>query len=119
MAGEGPLAGVRVLEVGGVVSAPFAAKLLADYGAEVIKIEPPEGDPARRHGPFPGDVPDQEQSALFLYLNTSKHSAVLDLRSPWGQERFRRLAADADLIIENMPAGRLASLDLGHETLAA
>ena len=79
---EGALAGMRVLEVGEGVSAPFAAKLLADYGAEVLKIEPPEGDPSRRHGPFPDDARHPERSALFLYLNTNKQSLTLDLRQP-------------------------------------
>ena len=119
MPGEGPLTGIRVLEVGERVSAPFAAKLLADYGAEVIKVEPPAGDPARRHGPFPGDLPHPERSALFLYLNTNKQSIVLDLGRPADQGRCRRLAADADLVIENFPPGTLAGWGLGYEALAA
>jgi crotonobetainyl-CoA:carnitine CoA-transferase CaiB-like acyl-CoA transferase len=116
---QGPLAGRRVLEVGELVSAPFAAKLLADCGAEVIKVEPPDGDPARRHGPFPGDTPHPERSALFLYLNTSKRSIVLDLTRTEGREHFRRLAAEADLVVENLPRGALAGLGLGYEALAA
>ena len=86
------LSGLRVLEVGSFVSAPFAAKLLADFGADVIKIEPPEGDPARRHGPFPDDEPHPERSALFLALNTNKRSLSLDLDDSRGQDLFRRLA---------------------------
>ncbi len=116
MPSEGPLAGVRVLEVGQLVSAPFAAKLLADYGAEVIKIEPPGGDPARRYGPFPPQ-PDAD-GALFLYLNTNKQSLVLDLATAADQERFRRLAAEADLVIENLPPGTLAGWGLGYAELA-
>lgn len=116
MPSEGPLAGVRVLEVGQLVSAPFAAKLLADYGAEVIKVEPPGGDPARRYGPSP--VQPGADGALFLYLNTNKHSLVLDLTSAAGQERFRRLAAEADLVIENLPPGTLAGWGLGYAELA-
>lgn len=119
MAGEGPLTGVRVVEVGEGVSAPFAAKLLADYGADVTKIEPPAGDSARRHGPFPGDVPHPERSALFLYLNTNKRSLVLDLDDPGGHARFLELAAAADVIVENLPCGRLAALGLGYDVLAA
>jgi crotonobetainyl-CoA:carnitine CoA-transferase CaiB-like acyl-CoA transferase len=113
---EGPLAGVRVLEVGHLVSAPFAAKLLADYGAQVIKVEPPGGDPARRYGPFPAQP--AADGALFLYLNTNKQSLVLDLTSAADQERFRRLAAEADLVIENLPPGTLAGWGLGYAELA-
>ena len=70
---SGPLDALTVLELGGMVSAPFCGKILADAGAEVIKIEGPlEGDPARSYGPFPDDVPDPDNSGLFLYLNTSK-----------------------------------------------
>ncbi len=116
MPSEGPLAGVRVLEVGQLVSAPFAAKLLADYGAEVIKVEPPGGDPARRYSPFPAQP--GADGALFLYLNTNKQSLVLDLATAAGQERFRRLAAEADLVVENLPPGTLAGWGLGYTELA-
>src|SRR5581483_12233746 len=118
MAGEGPLHGIRVLELGGFVSAPFTGKLLADYGADVIKVEPPDGDPARRHGPFPGDHPDAETSALYLYLNTNKRSVVLDLATGDGQAGLRRLARDADLLIENLPPGQLDGWGLGYPVLA-
>jgi len=113
---EGPLAGVRVLEVGQLVSAPFAAKLLADYGAEVIKVEPPGGDPARRYAPFPRHP--NADGALFLYLNTNKQSLVIDLTTDAGQERFRSLAAEADLVVENLPPGTLAGWGLGYAELA-
>ncbi len=115
---HGPLAGIRVLEVGGGVSGPFAAKLLADYGADVLKVEPPKGDHARRHGPFPDDTPHPERSALFLYLNTNKRGIVLDLEQPDGRATFRRLAADADVLIENLPPGTLTGWGLSHATLA-
>ena len=75
----GPLHGVRVLDLGEMVSAPYCAKMLGDLGAEVIKVEPPGGDEARQDGPFPKDRPgDPEASALFLYLNTNKRSVVCD-----------------------------------------
>ncbi|MEW6299597.1 MAG: CoA transferase, partial [Thermodesulfobacteriota bacterium] len=71
---EHALAGVRVVECGHLVSAAYAAKLMADMGAEVIKIEEPgTGDLARRRGPYPRHVPDPERSGLFLYLNTNKY----------------------------------------------
>ena len=78
------LDGLRVLEVGELVSAPYATKLLADLGADVVKIEPPAGDRARRRGPFPGGMPHPEKSGLFLYLNTNKRGIVLDLTTPAG-----------------------------------
>src|SRR5262249_39683189 len=69
---QGPLAGLRVVECGEGVAAAFAAKLMADLGATVIKVEPPGGDVARRRGPFPGHKPDPERSGLFIYLNSGK-----------------------------------------------
>ncbi len=75
----GPLAAIRVIEYGQGVAAAFAAKYLADLGAEVIKIEPPGGDVTRRRGPFFGDLADPEHSGIFLYLNANKKGAVLDL----------------------------------------
>jgi crotonobetainyl-CoA:carnitine CoA-transferase CaiB-like acyl-CoA transferase len=71
------LAGVKVMELGNMVSAAYATKLLADLGAEVIKVETPDGDRARQRGPFPGGVPDPEQSGLFLYLNTNKRGCTI------------------------------------------
>ena len=81
-----PLAGVRVLELATDIAGPFAGKLLADFGADVIKVEPPGGDPARRHGPFPADVDDEdlEQSAVFLHLNANKRSVVADPETDGG-----------------------------------
>ena len=74
-----------------MVSGPYCGKLLADLGAEVIKVEPPEGDPARLEGPFPGDDPHPEKSALFLYLNTSKRGITLDLNRSDDLETFKKL----------------------------
>ncbi len=113
-----PLAGIRVLELATDVAGPFAGKLLADYGAEVIKVEPPEGDPARNHGPFPDDVPHSEQSALFLHLNGNKRGITADLATESGLELVRDLAAEADVIIESFAPGRLRELGLDVETLA-
>ena len=70
----GALEGITVLELGSWISAPFCAVQFANYGAEVLKIEPPHGDAARRAGPFPEDVPHPEKSGLFLSLNTNKKS---------------------------------------------
>ena len=75
----GFLNGIRVLDLGSHISAPFCARLLADYGADVIKVEPTAGDAARRAGPFAGDDPHREKSIAFLYANTNKRGVPLDL----------------------------------------
>src|SRR5918999_484781 len=90
----GPLHGIRVIECGGMVSAAYAAKLMADLGADVIKIEEPDGDDARRRGPFPGHMPHPEKSGLFLYLNTNKLGVTLNLRTAKGQELLQHLVKD-------------------------
>ncbi|MFQ5380316.1 MAG: CaiB/BaiF CoA transferase family protein [Dehalococcoidia bacterium] len=115
----GPLAGLRVLELGSMVAAPYCGKLLADLGADVIKAEPSaEGDPARAAGPFPAEGPHPERSALFLYLNTSKRSVTLDIRTERGRQLFRRLAASADLLIEDTTPGTLPALGLAYDDLS-
>src|SRR5215468_3242456 len=103
MSSSGALDGVRVLEVGDLVGAAYATKLLADLGTDVVKIETPgTGDRARRRGPFPGGVPHPEKSGLFLYLNTNKRGITLDLRDPRDRDAFERLAARADLLVHNV-----------------
>ena len=114
-----PLEGIRVLEVGTFVSAPYCGRLFAGYGAEVVKIEPPGGDIARAHGPFKDGEPNPETSALFLYLNTSKRSVELDLGTQTGRDALLRLAADADVLIENYRPGDARALGLDHERLRA
>jgi crotonobetainyl-CoA:carnitine CoA-transferase CaiB-like acyl-CoA transferase len=117
---RGAFAGVKVVEFAGMVSGPYGGKLLADMGADVIKVEePPHGDPARRRGPFPGDTPHRERSGLFLYLNTGKRSVTLDPDQPAGRDLLRRLIDWADVLIDNHPPERLESLGLGWETLRA
>ncbi len=112
-----PLAGLRVLELGTFVSAPYCGKLFAGYGAEVIKIEPPGGDIARAHGPFKDGIPNPETSALFLYLNTAKKSVELDLATPFGLDAFMRLAATADVIIENFRPVDLRAMGVRYEDI--
>lgn len=114
MAGAGPLAGTTVIEWCTMVAGPFAGKWLAEAGADVIKIEPPGGgDPARRMGPFPDDIPHPEKSALFLNLNTNKRSITLDPSTSDGRELLRRLVAEADVLLEDQPTevARAAGLD--------
>ncbi len=114
-----PLEGLRVLEIGTFVSAPYCGKLFAGYGAEVIKVEPPGGDLSRAHGPFKDGVPNPETSALFLYLNTGKKSVVLDIGAPEGRRQFLELVKTADVVIENFRPADMRRLGLTYETLSA
>lgn len=111
------LDGVKVLEFATMVSGPYCGKLLGDMGADVIKVEYPEGDPSRAAGPFPKSGPDPEQSALFLYINTSKRSIVLDLTEPSQLETFKDLIAWCDILIDNHSPGILQGVGLGWEAL--
>src|SRR6266478_9165192 len=97
------LSGLAVVECGEDVSAAFATKLLADIGADVIKVEPPGGDLTRRRGPFPNDKPDPEKSGIFIYLNANKRGVVADLTRPEGRDLLAKLLADADVLIHNVP----------------
>src|SRR5690349_7491620 len=85
----------------------FAGKLLRDFGFEMIKIEPPGGDPVRRMGPFKDDTPHLEGSLRFAYLNAGKKSLTLDVGQPAGWELLLRLAAQADVLLESSPPGTL------------
>lgn len=116
---DGALAGIRVLELGEAVSAPYCARLFADYGAEVIKIEPPGGEPSRAWGPFPGDRPHPEKSGLFQFLNTNKQAITLDVGRPRGRALLDELAQSADLLIENQPVERARAWDLRWEAFEA
>ncbi|MHC4308175.1 MAG: CaiB/BaiF CoA-transferase family protein, partial [Planctomycetota bacterium] len=116
----GALEGIRVVELGQGVSAPFCAKLLADYGAEVIKVElPGGGDVARSWGPFPGDEPHPEKSGLFFSLNTNKRSVTLDPGTEQGRELLLRLLERADAFIENNPPAQMREWGLDHASLHA
>ena len=106
------LSGLRVLEIGGQVSAAYAAKLLADLGADVIKVEPPEGDETRRVGPFPHDSQHLERSGLFLHLNTNKRGITLNLREGEGRDLLLQLAQRVNVVIETLPFGDLEALSL-------
>lgn len=110
------LDGIRVLELGNFMAGPYAGTLLADMGADVVKIESPVGgDYSRALGPFAEGSPD---GAGFLRLDRNKRSAALDLKSERGARAFRTLAAKADVIIENLRAGTLDGLGLGYDALA-
>ena len=115
-----PLEGLRILDLTQGVAGPYATKLYADYGADVIKIERPDGgDPARRIGPFPGDEPHPERGGVFLHINTGKRSVTLNLKTASGQRILQRLAASADLVVESFRPGALERLGLDEERLAA
>ena len=116
----GILAGVKVLELAHAPSGAFCAKLLADQGADAIKVEPPGwGDPARREPPFIGDEPHPERSTSFLALNTNKRGVTLDVAQNAGRELFLKLAANADVVIESFPPGHLNGVKLDYEALQA
>src|SRR5262245_6898914 len=108
------LEGVKVLELGNMVSAAYATKLMADLGADVIKVEEPGGDHARRRGPFSRGVVDQEQSGLFLALNTNKRGITLDLQEE--RETLLRLVAWADLLVHNYAPAQMAELGIEYTT---
>jgi len=98
------LSGLRIVEYGHFISGPYCTKLMADLGAEVIKIEDPgSGDESRRHGPFPGDVPHPERSGLFLWLNANKKGITLDIWSESGRKVLEELIKKADILVENRP----------------
>ena len=115
----GLLNGIRVLDLGSGISGPWCAKIVADYGAEVIKVESPgSGAAARRMGPFAGADPDPEKSRTFLYLNTNKKGVTLDPSSVSGRRLLDRLLADADVLVENYPPARSKELGLDYASLA-
>ncbi len=116
---EGALAGTRVIELGQMVSAPYCGKLFADYGADVIKVEPTQhGDASRQWGPFPDDRPNLETSGLFHFLNTNKRSVALDVDSDSGRRDLLELIAGADVLIENEHPRRMREWRLDYETLS-
>ena len=112
---RGPLSGVRVADFSRVLAGPHATMILADLGADVIKIESPEGDGTRQWSPPVNAV---GQSTYFAGVNRGKRSVALDLRSPEGLERARELAASADVVIENFKPGTMEKFGLGYEAVA-
>ncbi|HOL17532.1 MAG TPA: CoA transferase, partial [Bacillota bacterium] len=112
---EKPLAGIKVIDVSRVLAGPYATMLLADMGAEVIKIERPgQGDDSRNFGPFING-----KSAYFMSVNRGKKSVVLDLKDPEDRERFKDLIRQADVLVENFRPGAMERLGLGYDSLSA
>ena len=114
------LQGIRVLDLSRYVAGAYCAKLLAAFGAEVIKVEPPgTGDPARAVGPFLHNCPDPETSALFLYLNTGKQGLTLNLKHPQGRDILKALVQHTDVLVENFAPRVMPALGLDYATLRA
>jgi len=115
---EQVLSGVKVLDLTWYIAGPYCTKILADYGADVIKVERPgEGDPARRLGPFFNDDPHPEKSGLFLHLNTNKRGITLNLKSETGKRILKELVKGADILVESFRPRVMPSLGLDYETL--
>lgn len=120
MANPVPLAGLKVVELARILAGPWAGQVLADLGAEVIKVESPEGDDTRRWGPPFIENPDGSRDAAYFHAaNRGKTSVVADFSTPEGQARVRALIADADVVIENFKLGGLARYGLDYASLSA
>ena len=114
----GALNDLRVIELCDEAGA-WAGKLLADMGADVIKVEPPAGSLTRTYAPFYKDVPHRDRSLTYWHYNTSKRGITLDLDQEAGREAFRRLVASADVLIEDQAPGRMAAWGLDYPDLSA
>ncbi|MCE8510249.1 CoA transferase [Ruegeria pomeroyi] len=112
------LKGIRVLDLSRMLSGPYCSMFLADHGAEVIKIEGGSGDTSRNNGPYRADDPGHDWAGYFVSLNRGKKSIRLDLKSTEGKAAFRRLAATADVVLENFRPGVMDRLELPYESLA-
>jgi len=115
--GQGALDGVRVLDLTHHIAGPFATRYFADFGADVIKVEPPWGEAGRRLGPFQGDDPHPEKSGTFFFLNRNKRGITLNLKTADGRSAFERLVATADIVIENFRPGVMAALGIDYAAL--
>jgi len=114
---EQALSDMRVLDLTHNLTGPYATKLLADYGADVIKIERPDGDPARTIGPFKGDDPHPEKSLTFFHLNMNKRGITLNLKSPTGKGIFKEMVKTADVVVENFRPHVMSELGLSWDVL--
>src|SRR5215831_10543162 len=113
----GPFSGLLVLDLTRVLAGPYAALMMAELGARVIKIEPPEGDDARRYGPFVTGESGVSKSGYFLSINRGKESIALDLKKKEDRAVFEALLARADVLIENYRGGTMEKLGYGWESL--
>ena len=116
---KGLLSGVKTLDVGEGVSGPYAARTLAFLGADVVKVESPAGDRARRMGPFPNGIAHPEKSGLFLALNAGKRGITLDIDSEESRARLLQIASQSQIVVDNHPKGWLSERGVGYEELSA
>ena len=118
---ESPLKGVRVIELARILAGPWAGQLLADLGADVIKVESPDGDDTRKWGPpfVTGHDGENLSAAYYHSCNRGKRSIVVDFSTPEGAETVRKLVATADVLIENFKLGGLKKYGLDHDSLKA
>ena len=115
----GALAGLKVIDLTQMLAGPFCTMLLADQGADVVKIEPVDGDPTRQFGPFHAEDRNRHFGGYFQSTNRNKKSLALDLKAPEGKALFRQLAREADVVVENFRAGVMDRLGLSYESLSA
>lgn len=115
---SGALSGLRVVEYSLGPSGAMCAKSFADLGADVLKVEPPDGDPARRLGPFPGDRPDPEASGIFLYLNANKRGLTLDLHEESDRRRIHELISGSDIFVTDVQPRQAAQLGIDSPSVA-
>ena len=112
------LSDIRILDFTHSIAGPYCTKMLADYGAEVLKVERPRaGDMARKSGPFPDDEPHPEKSGLFLHLNTNKRGITIELKSVAGQQIVRQLVGEVDVVVESFRPGVMEQFGLDYESL--
>lgn len=111
----GPLAGITIIDMTSVLMGPYATQMLGDYGADVIKVEPPDGDVTRQIGP----ARHSGMGPIFLNTNRSKRSLCIDLKKPAGRAALLKLIATADVLVYNVRPQAMQRLDLGYDTLAA
>ena len=112
-----PLKGIKVLDLGHYIAGPYCGKLMADMGAEVIKIEPPSGEPGRRLAPFIQDKPSLDSSLPFFYLNSNKKGITINLKTENGISILKDFIKKTDVIIENFSPGTLNNLGIGYDTI--
>ena len=117
MPDSAPLSDLRVLDLSRGIAGAFCTKLFAQFGGDVITLEPLSGHPLRRNGPFAADRPHRETGAMWLYLGAGKRSATLDIAARTGQSLFQRMVEEANLIVEDYPPGMIDELGLGFDAL--
>lgn len=111
------LSDLRVVDLSNGIAGAFCSKMFADFGADVIKVEPPSGDPTRSLGPFPGSNSDPEASGMFIYLNSNKRGITLSLESEPGRRLAADLVAKADIVVESFDPGEMEHMGLGYDAI--